>query len=201
MQPPFCLPLGDWLRSSTVQACHPTQAFWPLSVPTHRSKRCDYCATKVLISPPPLTDDTNLRVVGMPSSVLTERQPTVAPSDQIKESKKYLRLWRASHDLTFNYDVGSWKQMQRYLMPNTNNHAIHFLPLQGSHMIAYSGKVLYVYDFVTDKSNRFANWLVDQFTIISPLRYISDLPIQCLAVHPTRNCIATGTSIGKIVLW
>ncbi|XP_064402757.1 WD repeat-containing protein 75-like isoform X3 [Halichondria panicea] len=104
-------------------------------------------------------DDTNLRVVGMPSSVLTERQPTIPPSDQIKESKKYLRLWRTSHDLTFNRD--------------------------GSHMIAYSGKVLYVYDFVTDNNNR----------------YISDLPIQCLSVHPTRNCIATGTSTGKIVLW
>ncbi len=47
--------------------------------------------------------------------------------------------------------------MQCYLTPNTNNHAIHFLPLQGSHMIAYSGKVLYVYDFVTDKSNRCAD--------------------------------------------
>ena len=89
----------------------------------------------------------------MPSSVLTERQPTIPPSDQIKESKKYLRLWRTSHDLTFNHDVGSWKQMPAMLL----QYALITISLQGSHMIAYSGKVLYVYDFVTDNNNRLAD--------------------------------------------
>lgn len=52
-----------------------------------------------------LTEDTNLKVVGLPGTVLTERQPSIAPSEQVKKAKKYLRLWRKSHDLTFNFDV------------------------------------------------------------------------------------------------
>ena len=55
-----------------------------------------------------LLDDHKLSVVGMPSSVLTERQPTVAPSDQILAAKKSLKLWKSNRDLIFNFDVSPY---------------------------------------------------------------------------------------------
>lgn len=51
------------------------------------------------------SDAKNLSVAGMPSSVLTDRQPAVAPSNQILEAKIYLSLWKDFHDLAFNFDV------------------------------------------------------------------------------------------------
>ena len=48
---------------------------------------------------------TEVALVGMPSCVLTERQPTVAPSNQITEAQQYLLIGKSYPEFVFSFEV------------------------------------------------------------------------------------------------
>lgn len=48
---------------------------------------------------------TELALVGMPNRVITERQPTIAPSNQITEAQQYLYIGKSYPDFVFSFEV------------------------------------------------------------------------------------------------
>ena len=117
----------------------------------------------------PLDDSSDYVVVGVSSRVITEREASVCPKDQLADGQQFLTA-KKPNNFSFTHDVSysTLNSIVPYtslficthlcthtcMYAHTHTHWIH-VTFQGSHIVTFSGKKLLVFDIENESSYRF----------------------------------------------